>query len=325
MGAIKTARSFAAIKFQLIRFKKTYVVYDKNAKDYAFNIASSEADCFEINADERHKTMDSVVEICKWLISKNADKKAVLLAVGGGVTTDIVGFAASIYKRGIRYVNIPTTLLAMVDASVGGKTGVNLEEFKNMIGTFHKPEFTIIDTDFLKTLPERELLSGVAEILKTFLVHDKFNYEKAFCLLRGPYEFRDLEPIIKKTAKTKLRIVKKDLFDNGRRRILNLGHTYAHAIEWWQQKNNTAHPYTHGEAVAIGIIKAAELSETKGYAKPGLAAVLKADFEACKLPTQLPCGEDDLQEAIHNDKKISDGVQNFVFLKAIGKPKIAKL
>lgn len=313
------------MKLKLMAYRNIFVVCDRNVRGYAEKIAGSRP-LYEIIADEEHKTMDSVMGICAWLLSQGADRDSLVLAVGGGVTTDMVGFASSIYKRGVKYANIPTTLLCMVDAGIGGKTGVNFQSLKNMIGVIRQPEFTYICPEVLKTLPERELKSGAAEMLKTFIIKDrKDNYSKAIKVLSSPFDASALSPLIQEAAKVKEDIVGKDEFETGLRRVLNLGHTYAHAIEWWQRTNNIDNPYTHGEAVAIGMVEAAKISEQMKIAKPGLADKLAADFRYCGLPTEMPCDKSELQSAVKQDKKAEGGKVNFVLIKEIGKVVVKKI
>ena len=313
------------MKMCLLSYKKIYVVYDRNVEQFAQKIAGDNPS-FPLDADDRNKTMDTILDICRWLLTVNADRSALVLAVGGGFTTDITGFAASIYKRGLRYANIPTTLLAMVDASIGGKTGVNFDSYKNMIGSFRQPEFTYIYPKVLETLPVREYNSGVAEMLKTFLIKNSdHNYEKAVEQVRKPFDAEAMEPLIEAAAQVKSKIVRKDEFDEGPRMVLNLGHTYGHAIEWWQTKNNVQQPYSHGEAVAIGIIQAAKKSVEKGIAMEYLPGQLSDDFARCGLPTELPCPESELDDAILHDKKQEGGKLNFVFIKEIGKVVVKKI
>lgn len=295
-----------------------FVVYDRNVAEFALGIAEGRP-ALALTADEEHKTMESVLEICRWLLSEGADRDAIVYAIGGGVTTDMVGLAASIYKRGVRYVNYPTTLLGQVDAGIGGKTGVNLDSYKNMIGLVRFPSDTRICPDTLKTLPERELRSGAAELLKTFIIEDKGNYRRAVEALSGKVDFKALSPLVQAAADIKRRIVEKDPFEEGLRRKLNLGHTYAHAIEWYQHTHQTPDPMTHGEAVAAGIIRAAQLSEKHVGASAGLAEGLKKDFLACGLPVELPCPEEALEQAIRKDKKAENGIIHFVLIKKIGK------
>ena len=324
MGKIKISGSFTSLKLTLFKYKSVFVVYDRNVAQYVEKFASGKPS-LGITADEEHKTMDTVLLICRWLMEQKADRKCLVLAVGGGTTTDMVGFAASIYKRGVSYANIPTSLLAMIDAGIGGKTGVNLDSYKNMLGTFRQPEFTYICPPVLETLPPRELRSGAAEMLKTFIIRDDGNYEKAIVLFSEPFDFKLAEPLIKAAAKVKASIVRRDEFEKGPRRVLNLGHTYGHAIEWWQRTNNIEAPYNHGEAVAIGIIQAAVKSEEMGKAKQGLADKLRTDFSYCGLPTQLPCSPEELEQAVAQDKKSEGSKLNFVFIKNIGNVCIDKI
>lgn len=335
------------MKLCLFPYKRIFVVYDRNVAAFAGKIAGNNPS-MAIDASESRKSIETVIGICRWLMSQNADRDALLLAVGGGVTSDLAGFAAGIYKRGIRYANVPTSLLAMVDASIGGKTGVNVDSFKNMVGVIRQPEFVYIYPKVLETLPARDFKSGVAELLKTFIINNKGGYyEKALALLKNSWmhhpevsnpdagevvttaslsiDPQSLENIIKSAADIKWKIVSKDEDDKGIRRTLNLGHTYGHAVEWWQRKNNVQNPYTHGEAVAIGIVAAARKSAAEGIADMSLPGRLAEDFSSCGLPVDLPCPESELDGAISQDKKMEGGKLNFVYIKAIGKVVVRKI
>lgn len=342
-----------------------FVVCDRNVETLARSLAPGRP-LLAIVADEEHKNMDTVLGICRWLLECGADRDAVVYAVGGGVTTDMAGFAASIYKRGVRYVNYPTTLLCQVDAGIGGKTGVNLDGYKNILGMINFPLETRILPQALETLPERELRSGAAEMLKTFIIKDRGNYRKAVeALSRDKVDTDELTPLIEAAAQVKREIVAQDPTEKGLRRVLNLGHTFAHAIEWYQHghtrpaaaaadgrtghENPTATrtvaetaaasvaetaaasattpaaassagsaPYSHGEAVAIGIIQAARISEELGIAAQGLAERLAEDFRACRLPVELPCRAQLLEQAIWKDKKAEHGIIHFVLIEDIG-------
>lgn len=353
-----------------------FVVCDRNVETLARSLAPGRP-LLAIVADEEHKNMDTVLGICRWLLECGADRDAVVYAVGGGVTTDMAGFAASIYKRGVRYVNYPTTLLCQVDAGIGGKTGVNLDGYKNILGVINFPLETRILPQALETLPERELRSGAAEMLKTFIIKDGGNYRKAVeALSRDKVDTDELAPLIEAAAQVKREIVAQDPTEKGLRRVLNLGHTFAHAIEWYQHGHTrpaaaaadgrtsalTGHenpaanrtvaasaaasvaetaaasattpaaaasaeaaaasagsaPYSHGEAVAIGIIQAARISEKLGIAAQGLAERLAEDFRACRLPVELPCRAQLLEQAIWKDKKAEHGIIHFVLIEDIG-------
>lgn len=323
------------IKETLEARKQVFIVCDRNVEAFARMLG--DYPLLAIDTSEELKTMDSVMAICRWLLEQDADRGALVLAVGGGITTDMAGFAASIYKRGIDYANIPTTLLCQVDAGIGGKTGVNLDSYKNILGVIRQPEFTYIFPDVLRSLPKKEFLSGAAEMLKTFIIKDvNGDYEKAVKLLKEYAESGEspanslegltvLSALIQDASNVKQEIVDKDPFEKGERRKLNLGHTWAHAIEWWQASGDPLGldpekpRHSHGEAVAIGIIQAALKAEELGIAEKGLAAKLKADFAACGLPTELPCPATELEPAMHKDKKSDGGKIRFVLPVKIGK------
>jgi len=325
MSSIKICSGNIPLKLKLLSYREVFVVYDLNVRDFALNIASGKPS-FGLEISEKTKTMDTVMQVCGFLSDNGADRSALLLAVGGGITSDIAGFAAGIYKRGIRYAVIPTTLLSMVDASIGGKTGVNMDDYKNLLGTFHKSEFTCIFPKVLSSLPQRHLRSGVAEMLKTFIIdNSKGGYEKTLEVFLSPLDMDKLAPLIEQAARIKEKITRKDFLESGPRRVLNLGHTYGHAVEWWQGRMGILDPYTHGEAVAIGIVHAALLSEKEGIAPQGLSERLAADFSSVGLPVKLPCNPLELDPAIRQDKKAEGGKVNFVYIKRIGKVKLGKI
>ena len=304
-----------------------------------------------LSASEETKTMDSVLEICSWLLEQGADRDALVLAIGGGITSDMVGFAASIYKRGVKFAYVPTTLLAQVDAAIGGKTGVNLDKYKNILGVIRQPEFTFITPQMLESLPHRDFLSGAAEMLKTFIIEDDGNYERAISLLssmngeccskmaQGMDEadawaecvsenLSELMHLVKAAAGVKIGVVSRDQFEGGERRKLNLGHTFAHAIETLARKHNV--DITHGEAVSIGILMAAELSEKMtvcrcGYDAQMLYHKFEDDFFACGLPISCPFRIQDMGLAMSKDKKAEGGKVHFVLPVAVGDVQIVDL
>ena len=269
-----------------------------------------------IETSEERKTMETAVGLCERLLEADASRRALVLAIGGGITTDIAGFSASMYKRGIRYANIPTTLLAQVDAAIGGKTGVNLRGYKNMLGAFHMPEFTFLAPDALAGLPAKEVRCGLAEMLKTFLIGDADSYAAAISLLSGTEKVSGLRDFAVRAAEIKAEIVRRDPLEHGERTVLNLGHTFGHAIE-----HCSGGKIAHGEAVGKGIILAAKLSEGLGLAEKGLAARLKADFVSAGLDVECPFGINELAAAMKKDKK--DG--KFVLLRGIGKPVVMEV
>jgi len=265
-----------------------------------------------IHASEEEKTLATAERLVAQLLDLQADRDTMIVGVGGGVTTDLTGFVASIYKRGLRFGLVPTTLLAQVDAAIGGKNGVNFDRYKNMLGTFRLPEFVYIDTNFLQTLPRRDLLCGAAEMLKTFLLADERAYEAAVAHFSGPHPEVVPQWLIGRAGEIKCGFVEEDPEDRGIRRLLNLGHTFGHAIE------KCSSQYAHGEAVAIGIVMAAALAGEKSLASPELAGRIRSDFRAVGLPVDSPVPEAELRAAILQDKKRTGDVLRFVLPVKIG-------
>ena len=299
-----------------------------------------------LDVSESLKTMDTVLDICSWLLGQGADRDALVVAVGGGITTDMTGFAASIYKRGVKYANIPTTLLAQVDAALGGKTGVNHEKYKNILGVICQPEFTYLCPQVLENLPHRDFLSGAAEMLKTFIIQDGGMYERAVAYMTkyvaDPAETlsdeqAELGELIKAAAGVKAGVVSRDQFEKGERRVLNLGHTFAHAIETLAQKdepefdmpvlslNRKEAKVTHGEAVAMGMVMAAKLAVVFKFAEAGLAAKVEKDFRACGMPVDCPYSINEMADAMKKDKKAEGGKVHFIVPRAIGKVEVVDL
>lgn len=282
-----------------------------------------------IDASEESKTMEQVLGICSWLLENGADRDALVLAVGGGITTDMTGFAASIYKRGVRFAYVPTTLLSQVDAAVGGKTGVNFMKYKNILGVIRQPEFTYICPQVLESLPHRDFLSGVAEMLKTFVIGGAEKYEDAVNFMKAcsgdmAKVFSDggcrLSGLVEEAVSIKCAIVSRDQFEGGERRVLNLGHTFAHAIETLAQREGK--DITHGEAVSIGMVMAAELGGRLACAECGqegsLAERLRTDLTACGLPVESPFTIDQMAAVMTKDKKAEGGKVHFVVPEGIG-------
>lgn len=314
-----------------------------------------------LDVSEENKSMSTVLEICKWLMDNGADRNALLLVIGGGITTDMAGFAASIYKRGIRFAYVPTTFLSQVDAAIGGKTGVNFENYKNILGVIRQPEFTYICPEVLGTLPYRDFLSGAAELLKTFIIDNAGNnYEKAVEVLSEIHESIDrkqaialhlaeIEELAAFAARIKAGVVERDEFECGERRKLNLGHTFAHAIESVSMSGRygAESGISHGEAVAMGMIMAAKASEryynlaSENSLRPeniagqndtatheegeSLSSRLVRDFSRCGLPTECPFPPESLSGAMKKDKKAENGIVHFVLIRAIGDVRIVDL
>lgn len=313
-----------AIRHTVPGCSEVFIVYDSAVETLADDIAGlvGAQASMAIEGGEADKTMDTVLDICRFLAAMQADRNAFVLGIGGGVTTDLVGLASSIYKRGLSFGFVPTTLLAQVDAAIGGKNAVDLDEIRNLIGTFAQPAFTYIVPGVLETLPRKEMLCGLAEMLKTFIVaRDNAFYGRALEWAReGMTVGEELSCLIGRAAQIKADIVEKDFLDTGLRRRLNLGHTFAHAIESVSagrvKEGRMAEPVPHGLAVAIGLVMAARLSEEKGTVAEGTAKRLVEELASCGLPVSLPSciSEADLEEYFLQDKKCEGGNPGFVLL-----------
>lgn len=244
-------------------YSKVFIFVDRNTSEFCLPLLQgmlddyTNFDLIETDPGEENKNIDFCIGIWKTLLDFEADRKCLMINLGGGVITDMGGFIASTYKRGIDFINIPTTLLAQVDASVGGKTGIDIDNVKNMVGTFALPQAVFIETSFLKTLPERELLSGFAEMIKHGLIVDAAYYERLKIA-----DYKNIAPIeVHRSVEIKNEVVTEDPQEKGRRKILNFGHTIGHAVESYALINDKA-PLTHGEAIAIGMVAEAYLSST---------------------------------------------------------------
>ena len=316
-GRVVGLEHLAEIAALLGNEPEVFVVYDENASWVASEVVSAlpgVKGSIAIDASEEEKSMATVLLLCRSLMEAGASRKALVLAIGGGITTDLAGFAASIYKRGVRYANLPTTLLAQVDAAIGGKTGVNFDDYKNMLGVIVQPVFTFICADVLRTLPRRDFLSGAAEMLKTFLIENEDdNYGKAVRCLSGSGD--GLQDLVFAAAAVKAGVVSRDPFEADERRKLNLGHTFAHAIE--HEARQQGDDVTHGEAVAMGMILAAWLSDATGLSA-GMEARLTQDFTTVGLPVTCPYPLETLAAAMDKDKKAEGGLVHFVLPERIG-------
>lgn len=269
------------------------------------------------NAGERNKSLNSVLPVYKELHKNNFTRNSAIISIGGGITGDVAAFAASTFKRGLKLFQIPTTLLSMVDSSVGGKTGVNFNNTKNIIGTFYQPDEVIIDTSFLLTLSKKEMLSGVGEIFKYAFLTDTKNYVYLNKKIKKVIDERgfDLSTTIKKCLKIKVDIVLHDEKEiSGVRKILNLGHTFAHSFE-----SETKYKITHGEAVIGGIYSALFLSEKLGYLSTHLLERFISDFQFLK-PSKIlrSVNSGRVISTMLLDKKNSGGKVNFVLIEDIG-------
>jgi 3-dehydroquinate synthase len=302
------------------KYSKVFVFTDRNTSELCLPIFRemlddySEFDLIETDPGEENKNIDFCIGIWKTLLDFEADRKCLMINLGGGVITDMGGFIASTYKRGIQFINIPTTLLAQVDASVGGKTGIDIDNVKNMVGTFTLPQAVFIETAFLQTLPERELLSGFAEMIKHGLIADKDYYQT---LKTSDYKNLDAQAIFR-SVEIKNEVVTTDPQEQNLRKILNFGHTIGHAVESYALSNNPM-PLTHGEAIAIGMVCEAFLS----HRNSNLTAEELEDISTyitSLYPTYNIVSEsfDDLLTLMQSDKKNEHGQVMFSLLESIG-------
>ncbi|RLB32757.1 MAG: 3-dehydroquinate synthase [Deltaproteobacteria bacterium] len=292
--------------------RQVVIITDRNVRNhYSKDLPS----CYiiEIGTGETMKNLDTVQRIYLDLLRLGADRSFFIVGIGGGVVSDITGFVASTYLRGLRFGFVSSTLLSQVDAGVGGKNGVNLRGYKNLVGTFNQPEFVICDTDLLKTLPEKEVRCGLAEVVKHACIGDaclfsylEAHYKKALALDRDV-----MEKIIHDSVVIKSSIVNRDERESGERMKLNFGHTLGHAIE-----KTTGIP--HGEAVGFGMLVASRLSFKRGWLSKHEVTRIEALLKKLNLPTRLKVDGNLVIEAMTKDKKRSSESLNFVFLHGIG-------
>ena len=315
-----------------IKFKKSLIVIDKNVpnnfqRKIKNNLKKNTYVCY-INANEKNKNQKTVSKIIEILLNKNFSREDCLVSVGGGITGDIVGFAASQFKRGLKFINIPTTLLAQVDSSIGGKTGVNTIYGKNLIGSFYQPKIVISDINFLTSLPKRELICGDGEILKHAIIANKNFYdflEKNFFKvsnLKSPF----IEKAIYESCKIKKAVVEKDEKEKNVRKILNFGHTFAHAYE---ASLNYSKKLNHGEAVLLGMITALKFSNKQKILNKNQYNSIIKHFLNSNLPVSikkyfLKKDINTIVSFMTKDKKNNSNKINLILLKRIGSPLINK-
>lgn len=303
------------------RFTKVLIVADSNVPKSLVSKLESvipvENRIVSINSGEQHKNLVTVQKIWEALVNFECDRKSLVINIGGGVIGDIGGFAAATFMRGIDFLQIPTTLLAQVDASIGGKVGVNSQGIKNLVGSFQQPIAVIIDVDTLVSLPGREFISGFAEIIKHGVVADKEYFQ--FVLSKKPQEFSQTEliEIIERSCRIKADIVAKDEKEGGSRKLLNFGHTIGHAVEAISQESNK--PLLHGEAISIGMIAEGKLSRLLGLLSDDEYNILEQSLIKAGLPTSLGLPIDEVLKKIKSDKKNIKGETKFTLLEGIGK------
>jgi 3-dehydroquinate synthase len=270
-----------------------------------------------IPAGEQHKTQGTISELWQAFTQARLERGSTVVALGGGVVGDLAGFAAATYLRGVSWVVVPTSLLAMVDASLGGKTGFDLPSGKNLVGAFHAPRLVLADPLVLDTLPEDELRSGIAEVVKHGVISDPALF--AICAQGWQAIHARLEDVVRRAMSVKVRVIQLDPYEQGLRAALNLGHTLGHAIE-----QASGYSLRHGEAVSIGMVAAARLSEHLAMADSGLAEQISAVLDRLGLPTEIPAGIDRaaIRQSMGLDKKRAGGKVGFVLPLRIGEVKI---
>ena len=291
---------------------RVVAVVDRNVSHLCSRLGVEEF--FVVDASEEAKTIDTAAKIWSHLVDVCADRNTFLLGIGGGIVTDLVGFVAATYMRGVRFGLVPTTLLAQVDAAIGGKCGVNFGGYKNMVGCFAPASWVVCDVRLLATLGHRELRSGMAEVVKTAILGDATLF--ALCeennldsLAGNDVVFGE---VVRRAAAVKCAIVRRDLLEGGERRKLNLGHTLAHAIE------SLTREYTHGEAVAIGLAYVAAKSLHEGVLTQNDYNRIIEILHRYNLPTSVDLPEDDLWAAMDHDKKNKEGQIGWVLPTGIG-------
>lgn len=262
---------------------------------------------------ELNKTLQNVEEIYSRLLGYEVDRSGFILGIGGGIVCDIAGFVASTYLRGVRFAFLPTTLLAQVDASIGGKNGVNFRGYKNMVGTFNQPEFILSDPHVLKTLPPEECSNGFAEIVKHALIADEelFGYITRNAAAMKSLDSKVINHLVRRSVEIKTSIVNRDERETGERRKLNFGHTFGHAIE-------KVTGISHGQAVSLGMMIAARLSLKKNYIKDSDLERIRNVLQELNLPTEAKYNKDDVLEALFKDKKREQDSIHFILLGSVG-------
>ena len=311
-------------KLRSDKFSSIFILVDENTNKFCLNIfiKKTEIEKFEkiiINSGEENKNIDSCLFIWEKLNTFKADRKSLLINLGGGVLTDIGGFVASTYLRGINFINIPTTLLGMVDAAHGGKTGIDFKLLKNQIGVFSDPSEVILDSEYLNTLSKDEFLNGYAEVFKHSLLTNKRDLN--FNSLINLDFYKDVSFIIDKYSEIKNEIVRSDKFESNYRKILNLGHTIGHAIESYSFRSINLDELKHGEAIIVGLIT--ELYISHRQLNFPLSDLENLKTNVLKYFKRVHLTKSDIEEIydlLVYDKKNEGGIVNFVLLKSIGDP-----
>lgn len=299
--------------------KRFFIITDKNIESL-YHARFPNVPVYAIEPGERSKHLLTTIDIYRWLLENSVDRSSMIIGIGGGVVCDIAGFVASTYMRGVDFGFVSTTMLSQVDASVGGKNGVDLEGYKNIIGTFNQPRFVICDISMLQTLPKSEFISGMAEVVKHALISDrtKFDYIEKNSDKILSRDKEALEYLVTKSVSIKVKIVESDEREKGLRRVLNLGHTWGHAVE-------TLAKIPHGEAVSIGLVFSANLSVKKGLMSIDERDRLVKVLTSLGLPISFNEYKKEIFEILKKDKKKEGDFIHFVLMKGIGEVVIEKI
>lgn len=302
-----------------------FVLVDENTHEHCLQYFLSliqferTIEIIEIESGEHNKNIQTVIQLWQILSDYKADRHAIMINLGGGVITDMGGFVASTYKRGIDFIQVPTSLLAMIDAAIGGKNGIDLGVLKNQIGTINPPELVMVMTKFLETLPKRQWRSGLSEMLKHGLIYSQEHWDKLSDLER--LSSNDLIALIKESCEIKSEIVLSDPREQGLRKILNFGHTLGHAIESYALESNDIETLLHGEAIAIGMILEAHISYQKQYISSEIFEKIKSVISNYFEFPNFQFDYEELENYLLNDKKNRNGAVKFVLLNKIGEAK----
>jgi len=299
--------------------KRIFIITDKNVERIYRN-RFPDVPIYAIEPGEESKNLLTTVDIYRWLLESNVDRSSLIVGIGGGVVCDLTGFVASTYMRGVDFGFVSTTLLSQVDASVGGKNGVDLDGYKNIVGTFNQPKFVICDISMLKTLHPFEFIGGMAEVIKHALIADKekFDFIEANKSEILNLNAEMLEYLVAKSVKIKAKIVEADEREQGIRRVLNLGHTWGHAVEKFTGM-------AHGKAVSIGLVFSANISVLKGLMKPEERDALIKLLTGIGLPLSYNKNKLEVFEILKKDKKKEKDFIHFVLMNGIGNVQVEKL
>ncbi|MBN2418561.1 MAG: 3-dehydroquinate synthase [Deltaproteobacteria bacterium] len=322
-GSLKVSRLYVGESYKNVEkylpSSSVVIIADSNVYDL-YHDTFPKYKTIKINTNERMKSLDTVDHIINELVTMEADRSLFLLGIGGGILCDITGFVASIYMRGVSFGFVSTTLLSQVDASVGGKNGVNFKGYKNIIGVFNQPDFVVCDPQILKTLPKDELLNGCAEIIKHGVIADKKLFEYLENNYQGILNMHPevIERVVYDSVVIKSDIVNRDEKEKGERRKLNFGHTVGHAIE-------KVTGVSHGKAVSLGMVAAANLSQTKGLLSADDKIRIISLLKNMGLPTEMDADKEKILDAMKRDKKREGESIHFVLLDGIGKAVIKNI